>query len=796
MKKVSKCMALLLAFVMIFTVVPVSQVEAAKVNVKSVTAASSLSGSKKSIVVAKGKKVKLDVKVKVTPNKKANKKVTYTSKNTNIAKVDAKGNVKGVKAGSTSIEVTSKANKNKKATIKVKVTKGAVTKVSLNKKSGTINVGGSVALKATVKAKSGADKTIAWTSSNKKVAVVDKKGKVTAVGAGKATIKASAIDGSGKKATYQVTVKDPISMNGISILNEQSIVVSLNKACTLTTDMISVMTKRYQNGEYRNQCVIENMSTTDSVNYTLVLANDSRISANQYVKVSIPSLSGSVKSMEKLYSEPVSAYTYDSVSKWTVGTYDSVTYDSEDASYGGVTLSINALPAGLTAESKNSELVIKGTPTKAGVTQGVISAVDELGNTSTRTVTFIVGSDAVVSAASTPSYGVLSGTELYISNYISAVGGSGYYNYQVINDPNGIVKECNSDGEVYVSIAFSGNYNVTVRVTDANDSGKYCDVVLSYKIAQGITIGGSVTDAQGNKITSGVSVSFRNKDKANRYRTYAYGSVNRDGVYSAVVVPGNYDITVNYTPDDYYSTSLSARAKRYLYNQPLTVSKTGYDLSLPLYKVILVSAKNPNGSDVIDVEDRAWYYNNECVGEGSTLYLKAGSYRLESEHFSDDNQVETGDWFNGGKITTTKTTSYGAADVNLVNRGVQAVVNKVTLSSQEVDTFNWIGVKGQTNTISLDEWYELKNPYYGYKYVPTDSGTYKLGIYYIDEGLYMFDENGNKLAVKTAYAYEKYYELEAGKTYYIASGKMTPSSDEFCLYYDDESDEDESDEDE
>jgi len=45
------------------------------------------------------KKVKITTTVKVKPNKKANKKVTYKSANKKIATVSAKGVVKGVKAG-------------------------------------------------------------------------------------------------------------------------------------------------------------------------------------------------------------------------------------------------------------------------------------------------------------------------------------------------------------------------------------------------------------------------------------------------------------------------------------------------------------------------------------------------------------------------------------------------------------------------------------------------------------------------------------------------------------------------
>ena len=119
MKK-SKVLALALAFVMTLSMSYVPVDAAKKVTVKKVTVASSLSGDKKTVVVAKGKSVKLTTTVTVKPSKKANKAVSYSSANTKIATVTSKGEVKGKAVGSTTITVTSKKNKAKKAKIKVK----------------------------------------------------------------------------------------------------------------------------------------------------------------------------------------------------------------------------------------------------------------------------------------------------------------------------------------------------------------------------------------------------------------------------------------------------------------------------------------------------------------------------------------------------------------------------------------------------------------------------------------------------------------------------------------------------
>lgn len=76
--------------------------------------------------------------------------------------------------------------------------------INMNKKKATIKVKKTLTLKATMKPAKSTD-TLKWSSSNKKVAKVDKYGKVTAVKKGTATITVKT--SSGKKATCKITVK-------------------------------------------------------------------------------------------------------------------------------------------------------------------------------------------------------------------------------------------------------------------------------------------------------------------------------------------------------------------------------------------------------------------------------------------------------------------------------------------------------------------------------------------------------------------------------------------------------------
>ena len=105
-----------------------------------------------------------------------------------------------------------------------------VSGISLNKTSLSLVTGGTETLSATVTPSNATNKTITWSSSNTSVATVSN-GKVTAVGAGTATITAKA---GSKSATCSITIKNPVvEVSGIS-LNSVSISLVPGETETLT----------------------------------------------------------------------------------------------------------------------------------------------------------------------------------------------------------------------------------------------------------------------------------------------------------------------------------------------------------------------------------------------------------------------------------------------------------------------------------------------------------------------------------------------------------------------------------
>ena len=107
-----------------------------------------------------------------------------------------------VSDGTTKITATSGIVK---TSAKVTVTT-KVEQITLNKTEGVLTVGNSVTVTATVTPDNATNATVNWTSSDEKVATVDSNGKVTAVAAGNATIKATSESDGDVSADYALTV--------------------------------------------------------------------------------------------------------------------------------------------------------------------------------------------------------------------------------------------------------------------------------------------------------------------------------------------------------------------------------------------------------------------------------------------------------------------------------------------------------------------------------------------------------------------------------------------------------------
>lgn len=136
----------------------------------------------------------------------AKQSCVYSTSNSKVATVNKKGKITPKKSGKCSITVKSKYND--KITAKCNITVlPKTTKVKLNKSKLVLKKGRSATLKATIYPKVSIVKGVTFRTSDRKIATVNSKGKVTAKKKGQCYIIATAKDGSKKFAKCRVIVK-------------------------------------------------------------------------------------------------------------------------------------------------------------------------------------------------------------------------------------------------------------------------------------------------------------------------------------------------------------------------------------------------------------------------------------------------------------------------------------------------------------------------------------------------------------------------------------------------------------
>ena len=150
--------------------------------------------------------------------------VMWASSNASVASVNS-GTVTAVKEGTATI-TASAGGKSATCNVKVSAKIVAVTSITLDKTSLSMQVGDTETLTATIKPEDATDKTIVWTSSDEAVVSVSN-GKITALKSGKATITA-------KSGTCSADCVVTISVNTESItLDKTTLSLAVGETATL-----------------------------------------------------------------------------------------------------------------------------------------------------------------------------------------------------------------------------------------------------------------------------------------------------------------------------------------------------------------------------------------------------------------------------------------------------------------------------------------------------------------------------------------------------------------------------------
>ncbi|MBP3636481.1 MAG: Ig-like domain-containing protein [Clostridia bacterium] len=185
----------------------------------------------KVLVLRKG--VTQAIQATCTPKDANDRKFTITSSNEEIVRVSG-SNLQPKATGECMITVASKQNPEVYVQYRVLVVQ-PVTKLKITADSKSTYVDGQLQLSVQYTPDNASIQAVTWTSSNPKAATVDENGLVTGVGKGTASIKATAKDGSGRYATFSVTVmQQPQSIT----LKETDISVNMGSSKTLQATVL------------------------------------------------------------------------------------------------------------------------------------------------------------------------------------------------------------------------------------------------------------------------------------------------------------------------------------------------------------------------------------------------------------------------------------------------------------------------------------------------------------------------------------------------------------------------------
>lgn len=684
--------------------------------------------NKSALTIKKGRSAV--IKATVDPNTTSNKKVIWKSSNSKIAKVSVSGRVTAVRGGRATITAIAADGSGKKAICRVTV-RASVSSISFSKTNGKMYVGRTMQLSPVIKPADATNKKCAWSSSNDKVAVVNSAGNVYAAATGTAVITAKATDGTGKKASYKITVEKPVTIVSAMMSNPRTVKLTLSSEQKLTSSSFSIKASTVMNGNYNYNIPFDSVTTKDNKNYTIALRRGYTLSRKARICIYIKGLTGTGNSkIETYYSGDVNNRTiYVSYKcEQNVGMNKTLDVNSIEGYKGICVINVVGLPAGVKYKvdpGDANKVYFSGKPTKAGTTVTTVKAVDELGNVDTYEISWNIYSQTTIAGNYEPVFKIMGRNShiCRINNSIAAVaGGSGSYTYSFVGESYNL--SIDSKGKITGKLEEEGTYNLKVKITDANNEKISTIVGCVIKTILGSTLMGYVRDKNGN-ILDGASVIIINKDNSVQYELNSeFATVDRNGQYYMSIIPGTYDVKIKIGDD-----------VTYIGNRTFGVGENKVDLAADVTKI---AVKSNNEKCTVDDLGRWTDEYGRICGWNGYVYLVPGTYELTAEGSGKRGVISA-------KVTSKTTTL--TADVN----------------EFAIDFGNFNDVYAEVGMY--------------YRYVPKKTGTYYFySVSYGDPKGYLYDENKNLLMEvddaehsKTTNKKDFYmsYNCEAGKSYYI-----------------------------
>lgn len=529
-----------------------------------------------------------------------------------------------------------------------------VKKPKLSKSSLTLKVGEKK--KLTVK---NTKKKVKWSSSNKKIATVNKKGVVTAKKAGKSTIFAKVAKKTLKckvvvKRTDKKKVSAPttaptskknstaIQISNMSIVNDSTLLLELSSAQKLETSAFTIMMKKYSTGAYNRVLDIVSVFTADNKSYKITIDDNCAFILGHTVKLSIKGLTGSagVTSKEVIYTDNDLESNEDLCLETNVGTkYDDFVFMPE----GEGLLAAKKLeaPEGISAKVDYQEdyerniVRFSGIPKKAGHFDCKLEFVDELGKKYISTIHWLIGSEDSISAYVQDTYFMYTEASHKSTQgeHIEISGGSGIYEVEIVDNANNSVRidedyysdDTNNQTGLIIENSTPGNKTYSVKITDAKNSSLSIILKGNIFVEDAFTVKGKVTDASGEAITKRAHLEFvsKNDDIKKKYgETCDIWCDEKTGEYTvSEIAAGEYDV--------YFS--FGNTYKKIARNVEIN-SNTQIDFKVKDLYLVSLTCDGSLDADLLKKENSIDWYEEDCYkGEGLSLLLPNGNYDLEAK---------------------------------------------------------------------------------------------------------------------------------------------------------------------
>ncbi len=176
----------------------------------------------------------------ILPENATNKNVTWVSSDTNIATVDADGNVTAVTEGEVSITATAVDNDQISgiAVITIQASVIEVSEIKVTPETLTLAIGGATQLTANVLPENATNKNVTWISSDTNIATVDADGNVTAVTEGEVSITATAAENDQISGIAVITIQASVVEVSEVKVTPETVTLAIGEATQLTANVL------------------------------------------------------------------------------------------------------------------------------------------------------------------------------------------------------------------------------------------------------------------------------------------------------------------------------------------------------------------------------------------------------------------------------------------------------------------------------------------------------------------------------------------------------------------------------